>query len=174
LIVAVARYGALVLQFGSLRLSDLDRWVAWVFLPAGVGVIAALVVGTRVFPGVMFGSFLWNLSGHPMPLIDNFLLSLAGGAAPYLSLIIFRRLKRFRPGEVWRNYRLVDIVGFSAVHAVLNSGLNHGVFLLPVSARHFAWDSLLASIVGDFSGGLALFVLLNGLMLLAVWSIRRP
>ena len=72
----------IVLSVMRLSPNPVFRWVAWVFLPAGVGVIAALVVGTRVFPGVMFGSFLWNLSGHPMPLIDNLLLSLAGARLP--------------------------------------------------------------------------------------------
>jgi len=172
-IVAVARYGALFVQFALLRVSDHDQWVSWVFLPAGVAVIAALVLGNCAVPGLVLGSFLWNMSGHPMPLLDNVLLSLASGLAAWLTLLTFRRLKGFSASETWRNYSVFDIIGFLGLHAALNSGLNHLIFLLPASKRHFAFESLGASLVGDFAGGLLLFVMLNLLMALVLFVLRR-
>jgi len=64
-----------------------------IWLPASVAVVAAMVGGLRMLPGIFFGSFLANAILFAAPLEIAGLISVTNALGPVLAILLLRRLR---------------------------------------------------------------------------------
>src|SRR5438552_18709339 len=92
LLLSAAYYGTAV---PSLHLALVRRQVTPIWPPTGIALVALLLFGRRLWPGITLGAFLVNLPISPSPVIA---LGIAAGntLAPLFAATLLRKA-RFRP-----------------------------------------------------------------------------
>lgn len=143
---------------------ELSEWVSLFYLPAGVVLIALLLAGQSAAIGVALGSLGWNFVVGKADLFQNVAISLAvwlsAALACWLFMLLRRRQGRTGPGEKpWTGYSLLEIAGFSVVLAILSPAFHHVAFVL--TDEEVGLHSFFLMALGDFSGAMALFLVLN-------------
>lgn len=111
-VLAVAICWILVFQLNAALFSSLEQstWVHWIFLPAAVRVIAILLFGARGAAGLVLGAFL-TLAPQDTLLPNAITLPFSSGFAPWLSVLVWKRLFRIRD----------DLYGLSPAHFIFLS-----------------------------------------------------
>jgi len=134
----------------------------WIFLPAGVRLVAVILFGWVGVLGVFIGSVL---TPDDVPLTHVLLLSAVSALSPKLALISGRRLLHLSPtlASLTPFHLVVLALMASCYNALMRVGLIH---LLGNSQRVF---NLLPMFVGDLVGTFLIFYLCLALL----WSIGR-
>lgn len=152
-------------KFG-LSFAFATKQVTAVWPPTGVAVVALLLLGYRVWPGVLFGAFAANAT-HGEPITTAAGIAIGNTLGPVAAAVLLRRVVRF--GSTLG--RLRDVIGLllgAAVVATITAtnGVANLVLggIIPVSAYGSAWRVWW---VGDAMG-----VLLVGPLLLS-WAADR-
>ena len=70
LIISAARFASILFFDKLLVLPEFGGWISLLYMPAGINIIAMLVVGYRSITGIALGSFLCN---HPVATALRFL-----------------------------------------------------------------------------------------------------
>ncbi len=156
-----------------------------VWPPSGVALAAALLAGYRVWPGVLLGSFLVNVStgfdsSTTAALTRSLLLPLAIGGGAALQAVVGTWLIRRALGPSLALDKVGDIVSFIFLGAVVsccvNASIGSSALLLAgqVAANNYAftWATWWA---GDAIGVLIFTVFLFGFFAApaAIWRPRR-
>jgi hypothetical protein len=138
--------------------------INWVFIPAGVRLLATMLFGFTGFVGLLLAGIYLNFFHFSFD--SDFRAwsgAIAGALGPYLAALLFKhwftlepRLKRLTA------YRLL----FTGVLCGLLSPVFHHTFLWILTGR-VDWTALFAMIIGDTVGILIVLYLAKGAMSLA-------
>lgn len=91
-LLAVACYFALGLIV-NLFFAAYGVFPAPIWLPAGLAMVAAMIGGLRVLPGLFLGSFLTNMILFSAPLGEAAIISATNASGPVLGALLLRRLR---------------------------------------------------------------------------------
>lgn len=131
------------------------RGVNWVYLPAGVRLVATLLFGLPGAMGVLIGSWTAYFFYHfPNDVVQSVAGGIMEAAAPYLAYLWARSALRLRPDL--GNLTTGRLLACAVSYALVNSAIHHAWFFLH-GARETLATGFVAMFIGDLTG--ALFVL---------------
>ena len=134
----------------------------WVFLPAGVRLVAVMLFGWVGVVGLFIGSALTN---DDVRLSHVLLLSAVSSLAPKLALIVGRRLLNLNP--TLDSLNPIDLIILALIASCFNA-------IMTVSLFHLLGESqLLFNLVPMFLGDLVGTFMLFYLAVFGFWLARR-
>ena len=142
------------INHGLFSTFEVTAFANWVFLPAGLRVVAILLLGWKGVAGLFLGA-LWT--NHPVVgvnLLESVALSSASALAPYLGVQACRRLLRCPPD--WNGLAAKHLLGLALVCAAL-SAQAHNLYFLLATGTHRSLVALLPMFTGDVLGTLLVF-----------------
>lgn len=175
--VAVTTAGRLAVMAVTSPVNEgaaLNPWVSFVYLPAGVTVIALLAFGYWAAAGVALSAFIWNLFHKDISFTMNGAVSLALGAACILSFALFKLVSERDP-DLRRSPRtLLAVIALVLILGVVSPLLHQLAFwivpeIAPLSTSILSW-----MIFGDVLGALIMFIALNAATSVWIrWRLSR-
>lgn len=151
--------------------SEFVRGANWIYLPAGVRLLATLLFGLAGATGLLVASWIaCFLYFFP----DDFIRSAMGGvistAAPLAAYLL--ACKVLRMGRNLRNLTPAGLLFCVLLYALLNSGLHYAWAVISEDTAHSP-DILLAMFVGDASGALIMCYAIKALLRATRWLVER-
>ena len=109
-----------------------------IWLPSGLAMVAAMIGGLRVLPGLFLGSFLTNLFLFDAPWAEAAIISTTNALGPVLGALLLRRL---RPANgLFTSF--VGVIAFLACTTFLSPGISATGGAVGVSIGHpFEFDA---------------------------------
>lgn len=148
---------------------EVQPGINWVYLPAGVRLLATLLFGEAGAIGLLLASwgvnFFYFFPGDP---VRSFVGGILASAAPYLVYLGVQRFVGLRTALT--NLSPAMLLYCAAAFAIASPLLHHIWFAL-YEHKHNLADSFLAMAVGDFGG--TLIVLYFAKLLLSLLTRRR-
>lgn len=134
-----------------------STYIYWVYLPAGVRILAILLFGKLGFIGLFLGAVISNIALHGRDWDEVLILSLLSALAPLLAVTTVFKLLRL-PASLM-GIRPVHLLAFAIAGALVNS-LLHTAYLTFTKQMAVVTDGLLPMMVGDLIGTLLVLSLL--------------
>ena len=135
--------------------------VNWVFLPAGIRLLATLLFGFSGFVGLLLASLYLNLQHFVFPDVVRALSgAVAAALGPYLAYLFAKHW--FDLGPRLRNLTAQRLL-FTGVLCGLMSPVFHHAFIWVQTGR-VDWTALVAMITGDLAGILIVLYAAKGLI----------
>jgi len=136
-LVALACYFALGLIV-NLFFAAYGVFPAPIWLPAGLAMVAAMIGGLRVLPGLILGAFLTNLILFAAPWWEATIISITNASGPVLGALLLRRL---RPDNgLFTSF--VGVIAFLACTTFLSPAVSATGGAVAISIGHpFVFDA---------------------------------
>lgn len=142
--------------------SEFVRGVNWVYLPAGVRLLATLLFGFAGATGLLVASWIACFV-YFFP--DDFLRSAVGGVlatvAPLAAYFLAREVLKM--GRNLRNLTPAGLLFCALLYAALNSSLHYAWAVLS-DARFHSISELVVMFIGDTSGAIIMCYAMKGLL----------
>jgi hypothetical protein len=143
--------------------------INWVYLPAGVRLLATLLFAELGAIGLLLVSWAVSfLIFFPDDPVRAFAGGIVAAVAPYAVYLAARRLWGLEPNLA--NLTPAKLLGLALAYAVASPVLHHAWFVLHGDA--YSLKGLFAMFVGDLNG--SLIVLYAGKTLLRLYGTSRP
>lgn len=151
--------------------SEFVRGVNWVYLPAGVRLLATLLFGFAGATGLLVASWIACFF-YFFP--DDFLRSAVGGViatvAPLAAYFLAREVLKM--GKNLRNLTPAGLLFCIVLYALLNATL-HFAWALLTAVNPPSIEALVAMFIGDASGALLICYSMRGLLLMIRWRLAK-
>lgn len=147
---------------------EYGQGISWVFLPAGIRLLATLLFGFSGFVGLFFAGVYLNF--HHFGFDSDFRAlsgALAGAGGPYLAYLFAKQ--RFRLGKRLANLTARRLLMTGVLCGVMSPSFHHAFMWM--RAGEVDWPGLMAMITGDIVGILIVLYLAKGLI---AWASPRP
>jgi hypothetical protein len=141
-----------------------SKGISWVFIPAGIRLLATLLFGVAGFEGLLLAGIYLNF--HRFGFDDDFRAwtgAVAGALAPYLAYLFAKHWFFLGPRLQGLTARRLLVTG---VLCGVTSPVFHHAFMW-VQTGTVDWFGLAAMITGDIVGILAVLFLAKGIIVLA-------
>lgn len=142
--------------------SEFVRGINWIYLPAGIRLLATLLFGFAGATGLLIASWIACFC-YFFP--DDFVRSAVGGVmstiAPLAAYLLARDMLKM--GRNLRNLTPLGLLFCIVLYALLNSTL-HYLWAVASAASTHSFDTLLVMFVGDASGALVMCYAMKGLL----------
>lgn len=157
-----------VLWVGLFKLNDLlfeaievSGFINWIFLPAGLRILAVLLLGWRGVAGLFVGAMLTNLSDQALSFQQSLLLASVSALAPLIAVRVVSTVLHIAPDL--KGLTFSGLAAFALAGAAFSTLLHNFYFLMSNQAH--AWAAgLVSMLVGDVAGTL-IILHLGALML---------
>ncbi|KQQ91887.1 hypothetical protein [Massilia sp. Leaf139] len=136
--------------------------VNWVFLPAGIRLLATLLFGFAGFIGLLLASLYLNFHHFAFQEVRALSGAVAAAAGPYLAYLFAKHW--FDLGPRLRNLTLGRLLFTGLLCGVVSPVLNHA--FVWVHTGTLDWAALLVMMVGDIAGILIVLTISKGLLTL--------
>jgi hypothetical protein len=135
---------------------------SWVFIPAGVRMMLALILMEMGALGVALGTLLIDYAMHDdMAHFYNWGTACIAGLSAYLSMLLSQRL--FNLQSDLSQLSLKKLLGISAVYSVISPLMHQTWFVFQGKTEHFLHSAVMMAI-GDFLGTLIVLGLIQTLL----------
>lgn len=136
--------------------------VNWVFLPAGIRLLATLLFGFAGFIGLLLASLYLNFHHFAFHEVRALSGAVAAAGGPYFAYLFAKHW--FDLGPRLRNLTLGRLLFTGLLCGVVNPVLNHA--FVWVHTGTLDWAALLVMMVGDIAGILIVLTISKGLLTL--------
>jgi hypothetical protein len=129
---------------------EVSEHLSWVFLPAAIRMLAALLFGWLGVTGLFLGSFLTGYYSMLQPnWFDVAVLAAISSISPMVALIVCMRVFKFDTHLVGLNAK--SLIGLSFLAAALTAGFHNMRFVYSGHMPHF-FDGFVPMFAGDLIG----------------------
>lgn len=166
-VVGIALSWILMFKANGLIFSHFEQshFISWLFLPAGLRLVATLLFGKVAMIGLFVGAFISGLSLNAS-FIPTITLSLISAINPYISINLTKRFLNI--DDLLTDLSAKHLLVLSLTSALFN-GLCHNIYFYIIKMTVTPLTDSFAMFVGDLSSSLVLL----GFFSLCIKLIRK-
>jgi hypothetical protein len=134
------------------------HYITWVFIPAGVRLVAALLMDGAAIFGLFIGAMITNAIFNEISLSTSIMVSLISAINPYIAIQLSKYM--LKVNDMLSHLKAKQLVTMSVISALFNT-LSHNAYFYSHHLHKNILTDVLSMFVGDVLGCLILLYTLS-------------